>query len=174
MAFRLCEQDITTHPASYLVHQTNCVSDTWSGLALAVFNSFPWSNTYKGRVKYDVPGSIQVCGEGEQRKVINLMGQYFPGAHDPNPESKDSEKARHGFFSEGLAGIEGLLSMGALGEEKETSFVFPWLIGCGLARGNWDHYLGEIKNFAHRNSGRAIVFVTKLPGKEKGGVVKRV
>ena len=28
------------------------------------------------------------------------------------------------------------------------SIAFPWRIGCGLAGGNWEWYLGTLKNFA--------------------------
>jgi hypothetical protein len=28
-----------------------------------------------------------------------------------------------------------------------TSIAFPWMVGCGLAGGDWKNYLGELNNF---------------------------
>ena len=35
-------------------------------------------------------------------------------------------------------------------KEKYQNLAFPYKIGCGLAGGNWDHYLPMIEDFAFK------------------------
>jgi hypothetical protein len=46
-------------------------------------------------------------------------------------------------------------------EGASENVAFPYMIGCGLAGGNWKIYLGMITNFADRNP-NLNVFIYKL------------
>lgn len=140
--------DLLEAPEQYIVHQTNCVTTKGGGLAHFLFAKFPHADVYASRTPEDCdvktlrdkPGSIIVSGNGQdERYVINLMGQLYPGGFwDDMPE--DSEEARHKFF------YNGLLRIAKLKDVK--SIAFPWKIGCGIAGGNWEYYYGVLENFA--------------------------
>jgi hypothetical protein len=50
----------------YIVHQTNCMSNgAASGIAWSIFQAFPYADIYKNRIDDDHPGSIIVCGNGQ-------------------------------------------------------------------------------------------------------------
>ena len=71
----------------YIVHQTNATTNQAGGLAHYIFKKFPYANTYISRPQpykptggVDFPGNIQIMGDGKnERFVINLIGQYYPG-----------------------------------------------------------------------------------------------
>lgn len=43
------------------------------------------------------------------------------------------------------------------GQRSDVCFAFPHQIGCGLARGNWDHYLAMIEHFALQICGEVYI-----------------
>lgn len=139
--------DLLTAPEQYIVHQTNCVTTKGGGLAHFLFAKFPYADVYASRTPEDCevatlrdkPGDIIVSGNGQdQRYIINLMGQLYPGGFwDDMPE--DNETMRHKFFYNGLLKIAKLKDL--------KSIAFPWKIGCGLAGGHWDYYYGVLDNF---------------------------
>lgn len=140
--------DLLSAPEQYIVHQTNCVTTKGGGLAHFLFAKFPYADVYASRTPEDCevtslrdkPGDIIISGDGQdQRYIINLMGQLYPGGSwDDMPE--DNEAARHKFFYNGLLKIAKLKDL--------KSIAFPWKIGCGLAGGNWEYYSGVLENFA--------------------------
>lgn len=44
-------------------------------------------------------------------------------------------------------------------QDTWPSFAFPWNIGCGLAGGNWHHYLAELVQFASTIQGRVCIYM---------------
>ncbi len=140
--------DLLEAKEKYIVHQTNCVTARGGGLANFLFQKFPYANIYATRTKEDCdvatlrdkPGSIIISGNGQdQRYVVHLMGQLYPGGFwDDMPE--DSEEMRHKFFHQGLMSLAKVPNL--------ESVAFPFKIGCGIAGGNWEWYLGTIENFA--------------------------
>jgi O-acetyl-ADP-ribose deacetylase (regulator of RNase III) len=155
---KVIKGDIFDSKEKYIVHQTNCYSTGHAGgLARDIFHRYPYADVYSCRVNEkdysyyrDIPGSIVVRGNGEdQRYVVGLMGQFYPGG--PNAVGIDDRLSRQKYFHQGLwalAQIEGL-----------DSVAFPYLIGCGLAAGNWDMYYKIIGNFARYLDGKADVFI---------------
>jgi O-acetyl-ADP-ribose deacetylase (regulator of RNase III) len=132
----------------YIGHQCNSVSNRASGIARSIFDTFPFSNIYSHRPypytakREDFPGQIVVCGDGQsQRLIINIIAQYYPGAAHQN-SLLDSSEVREGYFNVCLHEIAKI--------EKLESIAFPFLIGCGLASGNWEHYLIMLEAFAQR------------------------
>lgn len=136
----------------YICHQCNCVTQKYGrGLANHIFKKFPYANIYLPRHgRRDKIGTIKVKGNGrDKRYVINMMAQYYPGA----PKYFDTSEYREKYFKvclEKMAQIPNL-----------ESVAFPYLIGCGLADGEWENYLKMIKDFERKVDARVVIY--KLP-----------
>lgn len=124
----------------FIVHQANCVSHYASGIAAAIFSKFPYSDIYTSRMESDKPGTIIVKGNGlDQRYVVNLMGQFYPGSF--SDDEIDNEKARQVYFHHALIRLAKTPNL--------ESIAFNYKIGCGIAGGDWNgYYLGTLENFA--------------------------
>jgi len=137
---KIIEGDLLEAKEKYILHQTNCLTNNAGGLALYLFLKFPYSNVYKDRTSNDTPGTIKVCGNGkDQRYVINAFGQYYPGP--PKFQGRDSAQKRQEYFSQCLEEVSKI--------ENLESIAFPYLIGCGLAKGKWENYLKMILDFSN-------------------------
>jgi O-acetyl-ADP-ribose deacetylase (regulator of RNase III) len=135
--------DLLDATEKYILHQTNCLSDSdAAGVARLIFNKYPHSDCYSDRVTNSKPGTIDVRGDGlNQRYVINLHGQYYPGGVGGNSDSElDGTFARQKYFYLGLLRVAKI--------ENLESIAMPYKVGCGIAGGNWEYYLGVLKNFA--------------------------
>jgi O-acetyl-ADP-ribose deacetylase (regulator of RNase III) len=134
--------DLFAAKEKYLCHQCNCVTNKAAHLSKDVFKHYPYADIYSGRVDPNKPGTIDVKGNGQdQRYIINLLGQYFPGKPKYPLSSLDGFLVREKYFHQCLLRIAKI--------ENLESVAFPWRIGCGAAGGDWDHYLGTITNFAN-------------------------
>jgi hypothetical protein len=134
--------DIFDAKEKYLCHQCNCVTNRSAHMAKDVFTKYPYADIYTARTEPDKAGTIIVCGNGQdQRFVINLLGQHYPGK-PKYPESKlDGTLVREKYFHQCLLRIAKISNL--------ESLAFPWKIGCGAANGDWNHYLGTLTNFAN-------------------------
>jgi O-acetyl-ADP-ribose deacetylase (regulator of RNase III) len=133
--------DLFEAKEKYLVHQCNCVTTSAAHLAKDVFEKYPYADIYTSRTSQDNPGHIIVRGNGQdERYVVAILGQVYPGKARFPKSSLDGIPVREKYFYNGLLRL-------ALLPDLE-SVAFPWRIGCGAAGGNWDHYLGNITNFA--------------------------
>lgn len=145
MNIKIMDGDLLTCSEQYIVHQANCSSRSASGLAYDLFKKFPHADIYSTRFNHSIPGDISIDGNGKnQRLVIAIFGQYFPGAPSLSLSSIDSEEKRLNYFQSGLNKIAAIPNI--------TSVAFPFLIGCGLAKGKWENYLEMINNFADDNA----------------------
>lgn len=148
--------DITTLDKSIpIVHQCNLTSTRGAGLAYIIHKKFPYSNIYQKRRIVDQSentgskyGTIVVSEPTDDQPgpvVVSLLSQYEPGG--PEEEGPDSPLTRLGAF---------VLSLKYLSEwvtdHTVKKIAFPYLIGCGLAGGNWNLYLGCIGDFDRRHS----------------------
>lgn len=127
-----------------LVHQTNCSSTHSAGLAAAVFNRFPKTNTYGDWHRKRSYGKCDMFDVSEYgtavTHVVNMNAQWFPG----KVRTGENYAERHMRFSECLLELQGLVHA-----HRWKRINFPYRIGCGLAGGNWDVYLGLMDKFAH-------------------------
>ena len=136
--------DLTLAKDTYLCHQCNCVTNRSAHLARAVFNAFPYADVYSERTEHSKPGTIELRGNGDdQRWVVALYGQYYPGKTKYPNSPKDGWGARLGYFKSCLEELDKL---------PPGSFAFPWRLGCGAAGGNWDDYLALVQEFAKNHS----------------------
>lgn len=141
MTLKTINKSLIEADTKYILHQCNCVTKDSAGIAKAIFNAFPWANTYSKRVKHSKQGTIDVLGNGlDQRYVINGYIQYYPGKPkfgycvDCISHRIDSLNACFRKIKE----ICGLESVG-----------IPVGMGCGLAGADWNsQYLPIIEEFA--------------------------
>ncbi len=138
----IIDGDLFDSKEKYLIHQTNCVTNKAAHLSKDVFARYPYADVYASRTEPNKPGTIEVRGNGnDQRYVINLMGQYYPGKPKYPYSTLDGVRVRETYFHRGLLRIAKIPDL--------ESVAFPWKIGCGAAGGIWEHYLGNITNFAN-------------------------
>ena len=152
----------------FIVHQTNCVSQSARGLAKHVFAQHPYADTYKKKKKKkEKIAYIRTAGtcsfhKGPTLTVVNLYGQHGPGKNynrKKYPHIIDDKKARVNFFK---SAIEDLRSKLTLSKEEEKTVAFPFGIGCNLAGGDWTVYYAMLQQFAARNPHLTILLV-RLP-----------
>lgn len=154
--------------AQFIAHNCNCLTEKAAGLALVMFKRFPYSDIYKRRKQKesqkDSPGTIVVRGDGkDQRFVINMLAQYYPGPSKNfkygtcgSEASLDSYEQRKQWFATCLQQIKVLAP-------TMESIAFPYQIGCGLAQGKWADYEQMLAQFA-KEMPNTRVFVYRLPG----------
>jgi O-acetyl-ADP-ribose deacetylase (regulator of RNase III) len=149
MTLQIIEGDLLNSDAQYIVHQTNCISTSCLGLALDLFNKYPWANVYHERAigKYHhIPGNIYIRKDPDNISphIINAMGQFSPGGVREivinGIKYEETAKMRAVYFLNCLQKIMKIKDL--------KSIAFPWGIGCGLAQGDWDYYQKLIEVFA--------------------------
>lgn len=147
--------DLLEAKEKYIAHQTNCISQKASGIAQTIFQKFPYADTYTNRIQPDIPATIQIVGNGQdQRYIINLYAQYYPGKSKYAFSTKDGIETREKYFHKCLLRVAKI--------ENLESIAFPWRIGCGLAGGEWKHTLGQISIFANyieeKQNARVVIY----------------
>lgn len=151
---KIINDDLLTTDIQYIAHQCNCISTKSAHLAKDVFTKFPYADVYSKRKCPDKLGTIQVCGNGsDKRYVINIFGQYFPGNVKYPNGTKDNYILRENAFRKGLEEIEKI--------DNLKEIAFPYKIGCGAASGNWEKYLEMINNFSNRTFFYVNVYIFK-------------
>ncbi len=144
----------------YIAHQCNCVTRRSAHLSKQVFKRFPYADIYSEREEgqHDSLGTIEIRGNGEEeRAVINMLGQFYPGRTKYPNSKKDGFKAREAAFRSCLEHI--------LEIEDMESIAFPFGVACGAAGGDWPTYLTMIEDFADQTDAEVVIY--KLPEKPK-------
>jgi len=126
--------DILTYPSNWICHQCNCTTRTSAGLAQQIFNRWVQCNTYERGSQNRKKGNIDVFHVDKDKYVVNMYAQY--STYNLN-ESKDD---RLRWFQYCLNKLSPLVRKGEI-------VTFPYMIGCGLADGNWDDYKRLIDDF---------------------------
>jgi len=136
----IIEGDLLESSEKYIAHQCNCITKKGKGLSESIGKKFPYADHYKFRnYKEDIVGTIKIY-EGSTN-IICLFAQYLPG----KPNSKrlgynsycDTYLERLVWFEKCLKQLENL---------KIDRISMPYLIGCGLAGGNWADYQKILEN----------------------------
>lgn len=141
--------DLLDSKEKYIGHQCNCLTQNSAGAAKAIFDKWPHANTYQKRGRdsegknahIDSPGTIDIMGDGkDKRYVINMYAQYYPGKPKYPNSNLDGTLVRQINFHRCLLLVAKIQDL--------ESIAFPYKIGCNLAGGDWEYYLGTITNFA--------------------------
>lgn len=134
----------------YIAQQCNCCTIASKHLAKSMFDRYPYANTYQhrtlNRTSRSIPGTIDIMGEANQKKIINMYAQYYPGV---SKYSNDSKQLRTSWFQDcldkiRLAGVKRL--------------AMPCKIGCGAAGGDWNEYQSMLESFAVKNSIEIVLY----------------
>jgi O-acetyl-ADP-ribose deacetylase (regulator of RNase III) len=143
----LLDNDSVTH----IVHQCNCKTSYPKGLAEFIFDKYPAANDY-ANVKNRTPGTINIHQVGVNKFVVNMFAQNSPG----KPSFYETKDLRLKWFKSCLDKLCEYAN-------DKVVFGFPYLIGCGLAGGDWDNYERLIKEFSDKVADKkAQVLIIKL------------
>lgn len=144
--------DILNCTQPWLVHQLNCVSSGARGLAAVLFDRYPSTNAYARRSGPSTPATIDVAAVRADLRVVGLYSQYYPGTASRGREVLDDADTRLLWFRESLHAFAShhLHEPAARDPTARCSVAAPFLIGCGLAGGDWPSYEEALKVWARR------------------------
>jgi O-acetyl-ADP-ribose deacetylase (regulator of RNase III) len=135
-----------------ICHQTNCIGVMGGGIALQIRNK--WPNVYKQYVnecesfknnpKY-LLGHVQDIVINDKLVISNCFGQIFPG---------------YGLMTNYAAWDKILDKLRDLQNYFHLDLHFPWMIGCGLAGGDWNIMFKKFCDIFENSSD--IIFIHKL------------
>lgn len=124
----------------YIAHQCNCVTSHSAGIAKAIFDKYPWANTYKNRKNIRVStlhdkivgqsdlGSIDILGNGiNERFVINLYCQKNPGGPNGNWDQRKDRLVWLGVCLNRVSEIKNIESI---------PFLQEWVVDWRRVNGN--------------------------------------
>lgn len=142
----------------YICHQCNCITQKGGHLSKSMFDKFSYANVYKTRERVtdwkdsrDKPGNIDIRGNGkDQRFIINMFAQVFPGTPRFPESSTDGHSAREKYFLKCLEKIQNI--------ENLDGVAFPYCIGCGAAGGEWKNYLKMIDDFSKKVNCDVVIY----------------
>lgn len=147
---QIIKGDILLAHEHYIGHQCNCISTKVIGLAKKIYDKYPNANPFQYEGKMFI-GDIDIRYIDENRSIINIFAQYYPGKPNQSHNSiLDTSKLRLRWFRKCLLVI--------YTNDMITELAFPYKIGCGLAGGNWTEYemlLGRFTD-AMKNKGRDV------------------
>lgn len=129
----------------WIAHQCNMVSRYVSGLASDIYINYKQADKRNGTVyNKDKYGKIDY-EKFNNFGVINMYAQYLPGGYYVGCDKNniDKEHNRHNAFKSCLDEIVLLIY-----KEDIKKLAFPYGIGCGLAKGNWDVYIEMLEQFS--------------------------
>lgn len=122
---------------THIAHQCNCLTVGSFGLAKKIFDKYPEANTYRLPEFDRVYGSISVHKISENRTIINLYSQFYPGF--PKRIGFDGIVSRLKAF---------FLCLFEVQRDVHSSLIaIPKGIGCGLGGGNLELYERTIRKF---------------------------
>ncbi len=151
------EGDVLCAKEKFIGQQCNCLTMKPHGLSAAIVKRFPYADPYGLRIAEssntaaavcrDEPGTIRLLAPKvpydalQDTTIICLFAQWCPGppfkwvrAYPSCPDGNDSPENRLKWFQACLTKIDG-------SPEIDSPVALPFNIGCGLAGGQWKHYL---------------------------------
>jgi O-acetyl-ADP-ribose deacetylase (regulator of RNase III) len=163
----IVEGNLLEAKVDVIAHQINCVTlgPNAKGIAKTIHETFPFADIYTKREiteeKTEFGKAYWLKGDESFKPVVlAITGQYFPGKPATvGGRSIDTAENRLKMFEKALNQVKIDLK-----ENGYKSIAFPYLIGCGLAQGNWDDYKNLIHDFSIdvKNDLDVQVYVYKL------------
>ena len=126
---------------TYIAHQCNCVTTKVSGVAKAIFEKYPIANDNENGT-HGKFGEVKIHKIDNNRYILNMFTQYNTG--DPKADKEDREVA----FGQALLRMANALHNHSKKNGIPFTISLPYMIGCGLAGGNWEHYSMMLEFFA--------------------------
>lgn len=171
MSLEIIDGDLTTCDADCIVQQCNCLSIVPHGLSMTIKQKLsvdpygkrrPLSKNCAVSEDRDEVGTTRIFRRKKTpHYVACLFAQYAPGKSGfffkDITNEKDTKENRKIWFVKCLEDLsEQLKDLPDI-----SSVAFPYLIGCGLAGGNWKHYNEMILKWAKEHSHLRIFLVRK-------------
>jgi len=130
----IVEQDILTiREDAVICHQVNCIGVMGGGLALQVREQYPDAyDVYKAKDDWRL-GDCQIVHVGNEIYIANLAGQKNIGT---------------GLQTDYKALAQALRVARDFADANELELALPYMMGCGLAGGNWDIVSDMIEQIA--------------------------
>lgn len=139
MKSRIVNGDVLKATESVIAHQTNCKGIMGAGVAKQIKSKYPevfqgyldfcMSSGYNGEY---LLGWAQFVSSRDGKQFVNLFGQDGISEKDLN-EAKHGRITNYEAFADALARLHTAMNNRGL-----KSVAMPYLIGCGLAKGNWN------------------------------------
>jgi len=150
--------DLTECDAQVIVQQCNCISRTHAGLSADITRKFKHGDFYSKRTSPSVPGTIEIRGDNKLglRWICAFYAQYYvsgPTQRIAPGYGKDSKENRVKWFQQCLEKL--------VNAKNLASIAFPYNIGCGLAKGDWETYDEMIHAFARRVPGVMVYIISQ-------------
>lgn len=123
---KIIQDDITKMPSGLIVHQVNCKGVMGAGVALSIASRWPIVRTMylqahkAGELKL---GNVIIVPINNKLAVANVCGQENYG--------KDGKQ-----YTDYAALHDGLSIVAKTGQKYERVYI-PYMMGCGLAGGDW-------------------------------------
>lgn len=153
--------DLLSAKENHIAQQCNCLTVRSHGLSAVIAKKYPWADVYASRkgignrncaASPELPGTIKVMQNG-YTAVICLFAQWAPGTSGSYSRSypktyNDTSSDRERWFAHCLTEVDKL---------QLPAVAVPYMIGCGLAGGNWLNYEAML------NAATTPFIVYKLP-----------
>ena len=128
--------------SGYILHQVNCMSAMGAGVALALMKKWPqvrseYIQFSKQAAKpKDLLGQIEYVQVENNLTVINSFTQLGYGNARLSGVSDTNEELL----------IRNIRNAAKKAASENTTVAVPYLVGCGLAGGNWQNVYNGIKD----------------------------
>lgn len=132
------DENIVDSDAMFIAHQCNTVTTGAAGAAQSIFERWPAANDY-ARGTHGAFGTVKMYKVEQEKFVINMFAQQQPS--HANSEKGDGKYARAEAFKKCLRQIAATVSDVCFEQGINRPVItFPYMIGCGLAGGDWEMY----------------------------------
>jgi hypothetical protein len=140
----------------YIIHQSNCHGGFGSGIAGQIRKIYP--RAYESFIKdvrtpkcklgsYSFALDTHMLNNNLEKYIFNMYGQFYYGA-DPNVVYTDYAAFERG-LNDCIINIKFLITDFP---EKGNKIGMPYLVGCGLANGDWSTVYGIIEKISQRHN----------------------
>lgn len=135
----IIKKDITTIDEGVILHQVNCQNAMESGVAKALFTKWPQIKTeyhkaFEKLSKDRLYGQIQRIVINENIIVLNSFSQYNYG--------RDKKVYTNMKYLK-----ENIYKAYKYAKSRNQKLYIPEFVGCGLAGGNWEELMKELKYY---------------------------
>lgn len=147
---KIVEGNILNSPDTFIAHQCNCTGKYVGGVAAAIFEKWPSAND-NIRSTQGKFGTIKIHKVEKKKFVVNMFSQYHSGGLD-ELFGKDSAQDRMLRFYDALFIMHRTLKYKTerlIFKDLPLTISFPYLIGCGIAGGDWEAYFSMLEGFSN-------------------------
>lgn len=147
---KIIEGNILESPDTFIAHQCNCTGRFVGGVAAAIFQKWPQAND-NIRSTCGAFGSIKVHRVEKKKFVVNMFSQYSGGGLTEQ-FGMDSANDRIRKFASALFIMRAALptkTKRLFFKDLPLTISFPYLIGCGIAGGDWEAYFSMLEGFSN-------------------------